>query len=110
MIFWVKQQKLKSKLDLENLTDADFALIMYNLPEKTMSSTLRQHIVRTAGIKNSDIIYLNRCFQYDKILSLKRQQFKWLQLKTDLVAFRNKLKEKGEPYKDRHPKRVGLNL
>ena len=108
-IFWIKQQKLKLKLDFENLTDADFALIMYNLPENTLSGTLRQHIVRTAEIKNDDIIYLNKCYQYDKVLKLKTQQFKWLQMKTDLDAFRNKLREKGESYEDRHPKTVGLN-
>jgi hypothetical protein len=83
---------------------------MYNLPENTLSGALRQHIVRTAQIENDDIIYLNKCFQYDKVLRLKRQQFKWLQMKTDLVAFRNKLREKGEPYEDKHPKTVGLNL
>ncbi len=108
-IFWVKQQKLKNTLDLDNLTDADFALVLYNLPSDILNGQLRSHIVQTAGIENNDIIYLNRLYEYDKILKLKKEQFKWLQLKTDLEAFRAKLERKGENSEGRYPKRVGLH-
>lgn len=106
----MKQYKLTDKLDLQNLTDADFAVMVYNLPKGLLGSDLRQHIVRTAEIENDDIIYLNKCYKYDQILKLKRQQFKWLQLKTDLEIFRNKLDERGEISEDRYPKFVGFNL
>ena len=59
-IFWVRQDKLKVDLDLNNKTDADFAVIVSNLPNDILTSELRKKIIDNTGIKNDDIVYTNK--------------------------------------------------
>lgn len=80
-IFWVKQINYRNLLDYNTKTDADFAVMMYNLPYDLLNSELRDTLKRNVGVDDSQIIYTNKCYEYDYILYLKSQQMKWLQYK-----------------------------
>lgn len=103
------QIRLKVKLDEKNKTDADFAVMMYNLPKALLNSELRKSIKENTDIEDSDIIYINKCYEYDKFLEIKQNQLKWLQYKMNLHVFRKKKEDNGEDVEDVYPKVAGLN-
>lgn len=108
-VFWILQIKLKVKLDEKNKTDADFAVMMYNLPKEITTSDLRKKIIQNIQIQDSDIIYVNKCYEYDKILKIKQNQLKWLQLKMYLYVYRKKKEESGKEFENAYPKSAGFN-
>jgi hypothetical protein len=92
-----------------NKTDSDFAVMMYNLPEALLNSELRNSIKENTNIEDSDIIYINKCYEYDKFLEIKQNQLKWLQYKMNLYVFRKKKEDNGEDVENVYPKSAGLN-
>jgi hypothetical protein len=58
-VFWVKQARYQRDLDIESKTDADYAVMIRNLPIDIKYSQLRAGLLK-AGIKDSDIIYTNK--------------------------------------------------
>lgn len=86
-IFWVFQDRYVKLLDEETQTDADFAVMFINLPHTLLNNELRKAIENT-GIKESDIIYINKWYRFDHILKLKKQQLYWLQKQKYLEVYR----------------------
>jgi len=103
IIFWFRQQAFVDGLDSEAKTDSDYGVMITNLPYTTLSSELRNILIERVGLMDEDIVYINKCYEYDYILNLKKEQIKWLQLKKDLEVYREKKKENNEPYEDAYP-------
>jgi hypothetical protein len=92
-----------------NKTDSDFAVMLYNLPKALLNSELRKSIKENTDIEDSDIIYINKCYEYDKFLEIKQNQLKWLQYKMNLYVFRKKKEDNGEDVENVYPKSAGFN-
>jgi hypothetical protein len=104
-IFWIRQKHYKENLDKTHKTDADFWVMMYNLPKDMICSTLKSTLIDVVGVNESDIIYINKWYEYDHILKIKQEQVKWMLIKKHLEVYRNKKQENGEPYEDAYPSR-----
>lgn len=86
-IFWVFQDRYVKLLDEETQTDADFAVMFINLPHNLLNNDLRIAIQNT-GIKESNIVYINKWYRFDHILKLKEQQLYWMQKQKYLEVYR----------------------
>lgn len=93
-VFWVKQEKYNNYLDEQTKTDADFAVMFKGLAQDFTSKQLKTQLI-DIGIKEENIIYVNKCFKIDHIMNLKKKQFKWLHKKMYLQVFRKKMAERG---------------
>ena len=95
-LFWIKQEKYKNKLDEDNQTDADYAVMIKNLPVGLKNSELKAVLAQN-GIDEEGIIYINKCFKIDHIMKLKKEQFEWVHKKKYLEVFRRMRQEEGDP-------------
>lgn len=86
-ILWIKQEKFKNQLDEAAKTDADYAIMIENLPQNVKNGQIREALY-SCGITDYDIIYSNKWFVFDKILKLKRQQLDWYQKRKYLAIYR----------------------
>lgn len=109
-IFWIRQKYYKESLDKTHKTDADFGVMIYNLPNDLISSELKRTLTDVVGIDENEIIYINKCYEYDHILKIKQEQVKWMLYKKNLEVYRKKKKENGEPFEDAYPPRRLLSL
>ena len=88
-IYWIFQDRYVNTLDENTKTDADFAVMIINLPTSLLNNELRNSIEKT-GVSESQIIYINKCYRFDHILKLKQQQLYWLQKYKYLEVYRSK--------------------
>ena len=88
-IMWIKQAKYKNYLDENATTDADFAVMIKNLPLDISKGELYDLILR-AGVEESHIVYHNKWYAFEHILKLKKKQFYWLQKRKYLEFFKQK--------------------
>ena len=101
---WIQEERYKNLLDEKTITDADYTVMLYNLPIDISKPQLLE-IIKRAGIEESNIVYTNKWFEFDKILKLKKKQYDWLYKKKHLEVYRNKKRKMGDAdYKTKYPK------
>lgn len=103
---WIREARYKNMLDEKNITDADYAVMLYNLPIDISKPKLFE-IIQRSGVEESNVIYTNKWFDFEKILKLKKRQYFWLHKKKLLEVFRNKKKRMGfSDYKTLYPNNI----
>lgn len=103
---WVNEARYKNLLDEKTITDADYAVMLYNLPINISKPKLFE-IIKRSGVDESNVIYTNKWFDFEKILKLKKKQYHWLHKKKLLEVFRSKKKKMGfKDYKTLYPNNI----
>ena len=106
---WVRQARYKNILDENATTDADFAVMIYNLPHSLSKKELYSIVLRT-GVDESNIVYTNKWFAFEHILQLKKKQAYWLQKRKYLEVYRMKKQQlRVENAQSMYPKRTMLH-
>lgn len=93
-IFWVKQVKYRQKLTDLTVTDSAYTLMLENLPKDATYAQIIDFL-KSAGLSEHKIVYINRCYKFNHIWNLKRKEIYWLEKLKHLEAFRERRKQEG---------------
>ncbi len=83
-----------SKLDEDNITDADFSVMLYGLPPETPKSAIREIILRT-GVAERNLVYINMCYKVKKTLQNRKKQERYIKDLNIIAAYRARKEREG---------------